>query len=130
MSWTKIILSLLAVWACFVVVLGLFKLQIYFPLNVDSADEIPYHRWQTVRFSTFLTIAYFIFGYVGGSRPVSALVVINVFFKIMALMAIILFWTEGVLIKEWGVIVFFVLVSLLLHKATKSQRGLMFTKHW
>lgn len=130
MSWTKIILGLLAVWACFVVVLGLFKLQIYFPLNVGSADEIPYHRWQTVRFSTFLTIAYFIFGYVGGIRPVSAIAVINVFFKIMVVIGIILFWTEGVLIREWGVIVFFILVSLLLHKSTKLNRGSMFTKHW
>ena len=91
MNWTKIVLGALGVWACCIVLLGLFKLQIYFPFNIGGADEIPYHRWQTVRFSTFLTIAYFIFRYVGGSRPVSALVVINIFFRIMAIIAIILF---------------------------------------
>ena len=130
MNCTKIILGALGVWACCIVLLGFFKLQIYFPFNIGSTDELPYHRWQTVRFSTFLTIAYFIFRYVGGSRPVSALAVINIFFRIMAIIAIILFWTEGALIKEWGVIVFFVLLSLLLHKTTKLHRGSMFTKHW
>jgi len=130
MNWTKIIIGALGVWACIVVFLGLFKLQIHFPFNLGATDEIPYHRWQTVRFSTFLTISYYIFRYVAGSRPVSALAVINVFFKIMVLMAIILFWTEGVLIREWGVIVFFGFVSLLLHKSTKLHRGSMFTKHW
>ena len=130
MNFIKILLGLLATWATSIVILGFFDLQIYFPFNIGSAQDIPYHRWQTVRFTTFLTISYFIIRFISGSRPVSALGVIDMFFKIMVFVAIINFWIANVLWDEWGVLVFFVIVSGLLHRAAKLIRGAMFAKHW
>ena len=130
MNFIKILLGLLATWATSIVILGFFDLQIYFPFNIGSAQDIPYHRWQTVRFTTFLTISYFIIRFVSGSRPVSALGVLDMFFKIMVVVGIINFWIADVLWDEWGVLVFFVIVSVMLHRATKLNRGTMFVKHW
>ncbi len=130
MNFIKIFLVLLAIWSTSVVILGFFDLQIYFPFNIGSAQDIPYHRWQTVRFTTFLTISYFIIRFVSGSRPVSALSVLDMFFKIMVFVGIINFWIADVLWDEWGVLVFFVIVSVMLHRAAKLNRGTMFVKHW
>jgi hypothetical protein len=130
MNFIKILLGLLATWATSIVILGFFDLQIYFPFNIGSAQDIPYHRWQTVRFTTFLTMSYFIIRFVSGSRPVSALSVLDMFFKIMVFVGIINFWIADVLWDEWGVLVFFVIVSVMLHRAAKLNRGAMFVKHW
>ena len=130
MNFIKILLGLLATWATSIVILGFFDLQIYFPFNIGSAQDIPYHRWQTIRFTTFLTISYFIIRFVSGSRPVSALGVLDMFFKIMMVVGIINFWIADVLWDEWGVLVFFVIVSVMLHRAAKLNRGTMFVKHW
>lgn len=130
MNYCKILLSLLGVWALATVALGLFHLQVYFPFNIGSAEDIPYHRWQTVRFTTFLTISYFIFRFVVGLRPVSALYVLDMFFKFLVFFAVINFWVADVLIKEWGVLLFFITVSFIIHRTTKKSRGKMFVKHW
>ena len=130
MNFIKILLGLLATWATSIVILGFFDLQIYFPFNIGSAQDIPYHRWQTVRFTTFLTMSYFIIRFVSGSRPVSALSVLDMFFKIMVFVGIINFWIADVLWDEWGVLVFFIIVSVMLHRAAKLNRGSMFVKHW
>jgi len=130
MNFTKILLGLLGFWAVSTVALGLFNLQIYFPFNIGSTQEIPYHRWQTVRFTTFLTISYFIFRYIGGFRPVSALGVLDMFFKILVVICIINFHAADVLFKEWGVVLFFVIISFLSHRATRIHRDRIFEKHW
>ena len=126
----KTLLCALAFWALSVVIMGFFDLQIYFPFNVGSAKDIPYHRWQTIRFSTFLTISYFILRFISKSRPVSALAVIDVFFKLMVFVGIINFWKADVLLNELPVLVFFALISIGLHRTTKANRGGRFVKHW
>ena len=130
MNYCKILLGLLGVWAVMAVILGLFKLQVYFPFNIGSAEEIPYHRWQTVRFTTFLTVAYFIFRYIGGFRPVSALAVLDMFFKLMVFIATINFWIADKLSDEWGVVLFFIIVALLTHRTARQNRGRIFMKDW
>ena len=130
MNYCKILLGLLGIWAVTTVVLGLFNLQVYFPFYIGSAQEIPYHRWQTVRFTTFLTVAYFIFRYIVGFRPVSALAVLDMFFKLLLFVATINFWIADVLKDEWGVLLFFSIIALITHRTTKINRGTMFVKEW
>ena len=110
--------------------MGFFDFQVFFPFNIGSAKDIPYHRWQTVRFTSFLTITYFILRFVSGSRPVSALGVLDVFFKIIVLVGVINFWKADVLLNELPVLVFFALISIGLHRTTKANRGGRFVKHW
>ena len=130
MIFIKTLLCLIAIWAITIVILGFFDLQIFFPFNLGSAQDIPYHRWQTVRFSTFLTISYFILRFISASRPVSALAVLDMFFKIMVFVGAINFWKADVFWDEFGVLMFFLVISVVLHRAAKVNRGAMFVKHW
>ena len=127
----KTVLWLLAIWLLVTVLLGLFGIHIFFPFNIGSAEEIPYYRWQTVRFSTFLTIAYFIVRYALGSRPVSALAVIDIYIKFLVFVGVILLWREeSQLLSDWIVVMFWTILSIYLHQAAKANRGSLFVKHW
>jgi hypothetical protein len=120
-----------ATWLVSTVVLGLSGIHIFFPFTIGAAEEIPYYRWQTVRFSTFLTIAYFIIKYAAGSRPVSALAVIDIYFKFMVFIGVIFLWREkNQLLTEWVMAVFWICLSIALHRAVKTNRGARFVKHW
>ena len=127
MSITKIILVFLAIWATLVIILGLFKLQIFFPFNIVDAEPIPYHRWQTVRFSAFATVIYLIIRYIIGGRPEGALMVVSVFFRFLILFGAILIWQADVDASEWWVLSFFIFVTLLLHKEMKENPR---QRHW
>ena len=127
MSITKIVLVLLAIWATLVIILGLFKLQIFFPFNIVDAEPIPYHRWQTVRFSAFATVIYLIIRYLIGGRPEGALLVVSVFFRFLILFGAILIWQADVDASEWWVLSFFIFVTLLLHREMKENPR---QRHW
>ena len=129
MKFTKVILAILAIWGSIVIFLGLFNLQIYFPFNVAVAEPIPYHRWQTVRFSTFATLVFFISRYIAGGRPVSALKVMNVFFKFYVVFGSFLFWRAGADLGEWLVVGFFAFVSIMVHIESRRNREKLFVKH-
>ena len=127
MNLSKIILVLLAIWATLVIILGLFKLQIFFPFNIVDAEPIPYHRWQTVRFSAFATVIYLIIRYLIGGRPEGALLVVSVFFRFLILFGAILIWQADVDASEWWVLSFFIFVTLLLYKEMKENPR---KRHW
>ena len=127
MSISKIILTLLAIWGTLVIILGLLKLHIFFPFKIADAEPIPYHRWQSVRFSAFATVIYFIIRYLIGGRPEGALLVVSVFFRFLILFGAILIWQADVDASEWWVLSFFVFVTLLVHKETKENPR---QRHW
>ena len=127
MSITKIVLALLAIWATLVIILGLFKLLIFFPFNIVDAEPIPYHRWQTVRFSSFATVIYLIIRYLIGGRPEGALLVISVFFRFLILFGAILMWQDDVASSEVWVLSFFIFVTFLLYKEMRENPR---QRHW
>ena len=127
MNVSKILLVLLAIWGTLVIILGLFNLQIFFPFNIADAEPIPYHRWQTVRFSTFATVIYLIIRYLIGGRPEGALLVISVFFRFLILFGAILMWQEDVDSSEGWVLAFFIFITFILYKEMKENPR---QRHW
>ena len=127
MSLPKVLLLLLAIWGALVIILGLFDLQIFFPFNIADAEPIPYHRWQTVRFSAFATIIYFIIRYLIGGRPEGPLLTISVFFRFLILFGGFLMWQERVDASEWWVLSFFVFVTVVLYQEMKENPR---QRHW
>ena len=127
MSISKMLLVLLAIWCALVIILGLFNLQIFFPFNIADAEPIPYHRWQTVRFSAFATIIYLIIRYLIGGRPEGALLVISVFFRFLVLFGAILMWQADVDSSEGWVVAFFIFVNVVLYKEMKENPR---QRHW
>ena len=127
MNISKILLILLSIWGTLVIILGLLKLNIFFPFNIADAEAIPYHRWQTVRFSAFATVIYLIIRYLIGGRPEGALLVVSVFFRFLILFGAILMWQADADASEWWVLSFFIFVTLLLYKETKESPR---QRHW
>ena len=127
MSISKILLILLATWAALVIIFGLFKLQIFFPFNISDAEQIPYHRWQTVRFSAFATVIYFIIRYLIGGRLEEPLLVISVFFRFLVLFGAILMWQGDVDASEGWVLLFFIFVTFVLYREMKENPR---HRHW
>ena len=127
MNISKIILVLLAIWGTLVIILGLLKLHLFFPFNIADAEAIPYHRWQTVRFSAFATVIYLVIRYLIGGRPVGSLLVVSVFFRFLILFGAILTWQADVDASEWWVLSFFVFVTLILQKEMKENPR---QRHW
>ena len=91
------------------------------------AEQIPYHRWQTVRFSAFATVIYFIIRYLIGGRLEEPLLVISVFFRFLVLFGAILMWQEDVDASEGWVLSFFVFVTFLLYTEMKENPR---HRHW
>ena len=56
---SKIIVTILSLWAIFIIVSELMGVTVYFPFNFVDREEIPYHRINSVRLSVFLTFIYF-----------------------------------------------------------------------
>ena len=127
MNLSKIVLILIALWGAIVIVLGLAKLQIFFPFNITDAEAIPYHRWQAVRFATFASIIYFIIKYLIGGRPESALLAISVYFRFLVLFGAILMWQANVDANEWYILGFFVVVNFILYREMKTNPR---QRHW
>ena len=127
MTLTKILLIFIALWATIVILLGLAKLQIFFPFNVTDAEFIPYHRWQAVRFATFASIIYFIIKYLIGGRPETALLAISIYFRFLILFGAILMWQENVEQSEWYVLLFFLAVNFILYRELKRDPR---QRHW
>ena len=127
MSISKIILTLLAIWGTLVIILGLLKIHIVFPFNIADAESIPYHRWQSVRFSAFATVIYLIIRYLIGGRPEGALMVVSVFFRFLVLFGAILIWQADLDASEWWGLSFFIFVTLLVHKEMRENPR---QRHW
>ena len=56
---SKIIVTILSLWAIFIIISELMGFTVYFPFNFVEREEIPYHRINSVRLSVFLTFIYF-----------------------------------------------------------------------
>ena len=54
----KILIGLMAIWLIIAVTIEVLGITIYFPFHISPDHEIPYHRWQSVRLSVFVTFAY------------------------------------------------------------------------
>jgi len=84
-----------------VVILALFDFQFYFPFRIGGPEFIPYHRWQFVRLTTFMTLAYLIIKYILSSTPFSALAVLEVYLIFLLIIGSILFLNANAALTEW-----------------------------
>ena len=125
MIFTKIVLSLISIWALLAIILGLFELQIYFPLNVSGPEQIPYHRMEVLRYAIFATVIYFSIRFLRGGRPTSPLVFLDIFFKFVVFFGVIVWLKEEDLEDTvLGLLGFWALVSFCLHlELLKKRKG-------
>ena len=118
----KIIIGVLSLWALASVIAEIMGVTIYFPLNVVERQEIPYHRVASVRLSVFLTFAYFGFRYLFfQSEKLFPIQFLDIYIKSLTICGFFVFYTSQVDIREYYFILFFFVVSLILHFASRNK---------
>ena len=108
----------------------LFSLTIYFPssvsamrqLNPSNGMEIPYNRLQSLRITILLIFSYFSFRYlIYESVRMYPIQFLDIMLKIYILISLIIFVTNDAEMFEYSVIVFYFLVALIVHFASRPK---------
>ena len=118
----KIIIGLLSLWALASVIAEIMGVTFYFPFNVVESQEIPYHRVASVRLSVFLTFAYFGFRYLFfQSEKLFPIQFLDIYIKSLTICGFFIFYTSQVEIREYYFVLFFFIVSIILHFASRNK---------
>ena len=122
---SKIIVAVLTLWAIFIIVSEIMGITVYFPFNFVEREEIPYHRINSVRLSVFLTFIYFGFRYLFfQSEKLYPIQFLEIYIKSLTVCGLFVFYSLGIPISEWRFLLFFLIVSIILHFASRQiKRG-------
>ena len=119
---SKIIVTVLSLWAIFTIISELMGITVYFPFNFVEREEIPYHRINSVRLSVFLTFIYFGIRYIFfQSEKLYPIQFLDVYLKSLTLCGIFVFYSTGVELREYYFILFFLVVSTITHFASRNK---------
>ena len=118
----KIIIGILSLWALASIIAEIIGITIYFPFNVIERQEIPYHRVTSVRLSVFLTFAYFGFRYLFlQSEKLFPIQFLDIYIKSLTICGFFVFYSSQVEIREYYFVLFFFIVSIILHFASRNR---------
>lgn len=122
---SKIIVAVLSLWSIFIIVSEIMGITVYFPFNFVEREEIPYHRINSVRLSVFLTFIYFGIRYLFfQSEKLYPIQFLEIYIKSLTVCGIFVFYSMKIPLTEWRFVLFFLIVSLLLHFASRQiKRG-------
>ena len=118
----KIIVGLLSFWAVCTVIAELMGVTIYFPFNIIEKQEIPIHRITSVRLSVLLTFAYFGFRYLFfQSEKLYPIQFLEIYIKSFTICCLFVFYSSQVEFREYYFVLFFFIVSSILHFASRNK---------
>ena len=122
---SKIIVSILTLWAIFILISEIMGITVYFPFNFVEREEIPYHRINSVRLSVFLTFIYFGFRYLFfQSEKLYPIQFLEIYIKSLTICGLFVYYSLEIPLREWRFLLFFLIVSIILHFASRQiKRG-------
>ena len=114
---------LLGVWALFAGIVALVGYSFSFPFEFNqSIEEIPFHRWQIVRVSVFLTFGYLaVRHFLFGKEKMFPIQFLDIYIKSLTVCGFFVFYTNQVEIREYYFVLFFFIFSLILHFASREK---------
>ena len=119
---SKIIVSFLSLLALCFIIAELLGVTIYFPFTIVDKQEVPYHRIQSIRLSVFLTFVYFgaryIFFQTEKLYPIQFL---DIYLKSITICSLFVFYSLNVDFNEYYFVLFFFVVSVIVHFASKKK---------
>ena len=119
---SKLIVCLLALWATFIIISEIFGITVYFPFNIVDRQDFPYHRINSVRLSVFLTFIYFSIRYLFfQSEKMYPIQFLDVYIKSLVICGIFVFYSMGIELSEYRFILFFFIVSIIIHFAARKK---------
>ena len=119
---SKIIVTILSLWAVFIIISEIMGFTVYFPFNFVDREEIPYHRINSVRLSVFLTFIYFGIRYIFlQTEKLYPIQFLDIYLKSLTLCGLFVFYSTDVDIREYYFIIFFFICSTITHFASKRR---------
>ena len=119
---SKIIIILLTLLGIAIILGELFNFHIYFPLNLAENNKIPYHRMQSIRLSLILTFVYFGIRYIFfQSLKMYPIQFLNIYLKSLTVCSLFVFYSFQVELGEYYFVLFFFVVSIILHFASRPE---------
>jgi len=119
---SKILIILLTLLGIAILVGEIFNLHIYFPLNLAENNEIPYHRMQSIRLSLIVTFVYFGVRYIfWQSIKMYPIQFLNIYLKSLAVCSLLVFYSFQVETREYYFVLFFFVVAIILHFASRPE---------
>ena len=118
----KIIIGVLSLWAISSFIAELMGVTIYFPFNIVEKQEIPYHRISSIRLSVILTFSYFGFRYLFlQSEKLYPIQFLDIYIKSLTICSLFIFYSSQVELREYYFVIFFFVVSIILHFASRNR---------
>ena len=119
----KLMIILLTLFAFILIIGFIFNFSIVFPFTItNNVNDVPEHRLQAVRIATAATFAYFgaryIFFQTTKLYPIQFL---GIFLFFLATIGSIVFYRYQVSLSEYGVSIFWLLISIVLYQAGKPE---------
>ena len=119
---SKILIVILTLIGIIILVGELINVHIYFPLNVTENENIPYHRTQSIRLSVILTFVYFGIRYLfWRSVKMYPIQFLNIILRSLAICSLFVYYTFQMELKEYWFVIFFFVVALILHFASRPE---------
>tara|TARA_X000000950_G_scaffold20005_1_gene21573 strand:+ start:43 stop:435 length:393 start_codon:yes stop_codon:yes gene_type:complete len=118
----KIIVGLLSLWAISSFIAELMGVTIFFPFNIVDKQEIPYHRITSIRLSVILIFAYFGFRYLFfQTEKLYPIQFLDIYIKSLTICSLFIFYTSQVQLIEYYFVIFFFIISIVLHFASRNK---------
>ena len=121
----------LGAWAIFAGVTALLGYTFYFPFEfAQSLESIPFHRWQVVRGSVFLTFGYLsLRHFLLGNEKLYPIQFIDIYLKFLVGTGIFIYYQEGINeYREYATLGFFFIASIFVHFLAKPDFKKIFFK--
>lgn len=112
----------LVLWGAYAILASLVGLNLYFPFAVAAGEDIPYHRWQSVRLALFATfIFYGVMHLLFGSKEVYPVHFLKTYLFTLSGIGTIVFMQTGVPVTEYLVPAFLFWVAVVLHLSSAPR---------
>ncbi|MDC3076007.1 hypothetical protein OA328_01885 [Paracoccaceae bacterium] len=122
---------MLGAWAVLAAIVALFGYSFSFPFEFkESLNDIPFHRWQVVKVSVFLTFGYlamrhFLFGH----KKMFPVQFLDLYLKFVVCSGLIIYYQQGITdVSEYATLGVFLVAAIFSHFLSRPEYKKIFFK--
>ena len=122
---------ILGAWAVFAGIVALLGYSFSFPFDFnESLNDIPFHRWQIVRVSVFLTFGYLaIRHFLFGNEKMYPVQFLDLYLKFIVGSGVFIYYQQGINdYREYATLGFFLVAAIFSHFLSRPEYKKIFFK--
>ena len=122
---------MLGAWAVLAAIVALFGYSFSFPFEFnESVNDTPFHRWQIVRVSVFLTFGYLAMRhFLFGNEKMFPVQFLDLYLKFVVGSGLIIYYQQGINdLSEYATLGFFLVAAIFSHFLSRPEYKKIFFK--